>query len=136
MHDERGESLVEVLLAVAIMGICFAAILAGVGTSATTSGIKQDQALSAKYLRVAAERVQAQNFQSCTAAAPTSYSLASVLPSDSQHSVSIVSIEHWNGTAFSSSCPAVDSLQRVTLEVVPPDSRAAEPRLTILKRKP
>lgn len=135
MHDERGESLVEVLLAVAIIGVCFAAILAGVGTSATASGIKQDQALSANYLRAAAERVQAQDFQPCSAVLPTSYSLASVVPAGSQHAVSIVSIEHWDGAAFTASCPSADSLQRVTLEVVPPDGRAAEPRLTILKRK-
>lgn len=142
---DRGESLLEILMTVAIMGICFAALLAGLGVSVLTSGLHREQAYDGSYLRVLAERVEAQPFDSCSVA-PTgtdySASVDGVVPPGAGFAPEIVSVEHWDGSGFSDTdftgaCPASDSLQRVEIRVLSPDPRAEDLQtFLVLKRMP
>lgn len=138
-EPEAGETLLEILIAVAILGICFAAVLGGLGTAVRVSGIHRQQAYDTNYLRALAQSLQAQTFDPCSAGHTSNYSTANILPAGSGYTLSIGPVEHLNSGSFTTACPAVDELQRLTLTVTPPDSRAAEPvlqPLVILKRKP
>ena len=141
--SEDGFSLVEVLISVVIMGICFAGLLAGMGTSALSSGLHRGQADGHTLLVSAAEAVrdQQRNPFSC---ATSGYDLTEevVLPDGwSASDVRIVtgSIEHgyWDGNGFAvaASCGSGTDMQRMQVEVTTPDGRTSE-RISLIKRRP
>jgi prepilin-type N-terminal cleavage/methylation domain-containing protein len=68
---ERGSTLVEVLVAVALLGIAFTAILGGLGTAVQTSGQHREEADANAALVSAAETVKAANFAPCSNALAT-----------------------------------------------------------------
>ncbi len=76
-RGDRGETLAEVLVAVAILGIAVSALLAGIGASATGSDVHRKQAQGEVVLRAYAEAVEVATFDasSCNNAA-TSYKTA------------------------------------------------------------
>ena len=57
-HDERGETLVEVIVAIVILGIAAAAILGGVVLSVKTSDVHRKEASGGGYVRSDAEEIQ------------------------------------------------------------------------------
>ncbi len=66
-HD-RGESLVELLVAVLIMGIAVVAVIGGLGTAIMMSDVHRKQAAVAAHLKIFAA-----NLESAIAASPTRY---------------------------------------------------------------
>jgi type II secretory pathway pseudopilin PulG len=70
LGDERGESLLEVLIAVAIMGVAVVAIMAGLTTSVLMSDIHRKQSTAGAYVRDFAEAtensVAAGNYLGCS----------------------------------------------------------------------
>jgi len=58
-RDDRGETLVELMVALAIMGTAVIALVGGIGTFVQTSEIHRKQAKSQAYLREFAETLQA-----------------------------------------------------------------------------
>lgn len=131
---DAGETLVEILMAVAIMGICFAAVLAGIATSVRTSAIHRESVFAENYARAIAESIQSQPFIGCA----NTYSTAGVIPGGSTFSVAPAVVTYWNRVTdtFGPTCvdAALDELQQVTVRVVPPDDRAATSALVVLKR--
>ena len=67
-EGERGETLVEVLIALGILGIAFVAILAGMATSINLSGRQRGQANADVVLVSAAESVKSQQYVACATA--------------------------------------------------------------------
>jgi Tfp pilus assembly protein PilV len=128
MSDERGESLLEVMIAVAILGIAVVAIMAGLTTSILMSDIHRKQATAGAYVHDFAEAIQASvaagNYLTCASASNYSSVAVPTFPS-SGFSKSVVS----------SSCPFGSDVQQLTLQVSSDDSRATE-RLVIFVRKP
>ena len=57
-HDDRGETLVEVLCTIIILGTAIAALLAGLGTTALNSARHRDMATGNALLRSYAEAVK------------------------------------------------------------------------------
>jgi len=57
-HDERGETLIEVLATIIILGTAIAALLAGLGTVVLSSARHRDQATGNALLRSYAEAVK------------------------------------------------------------------------------
>ncbi len=144
VHDterERGETLLELLIAIAILGIAVVAIVAGIATALTASDVNRKQARVETLLRNYAEAVTnpAVGYVECATtgsypSAPTGFTLPS------GYSISITSMAYWNAdnpATFTSTCPANpdNGVQRVTVRVNSSDVRG-DKTLTFVKRRP
>ena len=136
VRPEAGDTLIEVLVAMVIMGIAFVIIVGGIGTAILGSNLQKQQAGADVALRTAAE---AMPYQPC----PATYVPGSVPGFDLT-----ATVNYWNTStkkfdleaADLDDCPVVDiGLQLVTLTAtpVPTGGRAASPQeLQFVKRGP
>ncbi|TCO45510.1 prepilin-type N-terminal cleavage/methylation domain-containing protein [Kribbella antiqua] len=137
--SERGESLLEVLIAVAIMGIAAVAIMAGLTTSVLMSDIHRKQATAGTAVRDYAEALQTfvatgDNYVPCATAA--AYALPSfTVPAGYAKSVVAGSTRYWDGASWQSSCGTDKGLQKLTIQVASSDGRATE-HVDVVLRKP
>jgi Tfp pilus assembly protein PilV len=135
--DERGETLLEVLLAVAIMGVAVVAIMAGLSTSVLMSDIHRKQATTAATVRAYAEAIQHSvadgKYVAC--AGPSSYAVPAGFDAPDGYAATVVggSLRYWNGTGWQVSCGTDSGLQRLDIQV---SSDRATERLQIIIRKP
>jgi type II secretory pathway pseudopilin PulG len=65
-QSDRGETLLELIVAVAVLGVCAVAIGAGIALSVHTSAVHRRQALADSWLHDAAETLQTKYDSSCT----------------------------------------------------------------------
>ena len=108
LRGDEGLSLIEMLIAIAILGIAVVGIIAGLGASIQASRVHRQQAETESVLFGAVERVKAVSHTACATAATTSYSNAAkgispavALPANwNTGGVVITNIEYWNGSAF------------------------------------
>lgn len=133
-HDDTGESLVEILLTIAILGIAFAAILAGIATTVLTSGINSEQAQETSDSRAVAEGIQGLPFSPCRTAAEYEGAVQPTVPGANFS----LEVRYSTGGAPDAACAgSTVVLHEIEITTIPADVRAAAPRpLTILKRKP
>lgn len=111
---DAGETLVELLMTVVILGIATAGISGALLVSTKASALHQQQALAQNALRSWAEQVGAGAYTPCAAAG--SFGAPSpALPTGLTAAVSAV--QYWNGTAFTGTCGADTGIQRVTLRI-------------------
>lgn len=110
-RGEEGETLIEVLVAVVLMGVAFVTIFGGIGTAIISSARQQKVTGADSVIRSAAEKVISAPYVSCaggyeTPTPPAGYTVT-------------VEIEYWDGVgAFGRPCPAADTgVQKVTLTV-------------------
>lgn len=141
-RGEQGESLLELLIAVAIMGIAVVAIMAGLVTSVLISDVHRKQATAGTAVRDYAEAIQssvaAEHYVPCASA--TSYkpdALVPVFSAPSGFTPSVVAgtVRYWNGSSWQSSCSSDLGLQQLTIQVASSDGRATE-RVDVVLRKP
>lgn len=138
-HDERGETLIELLVAMVILGVAVVAVVGAFGTGITLSDVHRKQASAGAAVRDYAEQVQnyvaGSGFTAC--AGPAGYSPATVgFTPPSGYAASVSTVQYWTGSAWSASCGGGDhGLQLLTLSVGSGDGRAVE-QLTIAVRKP
>lgn len=117
--DERGTSLVEVLVAVAIMAIVLSAFLAALSTGVITVGVVHERVTAENLARAQLECIQKHPYIS--GALPISYTnvctvTTSTLPS---YLADITGISYWyTATSSFSSDPAHDSgMQWITVTI-------------------
>jgi Tfp pilus assembly protein PilV len=126
--DDRGETLLEILLAVVIMGIAVVALMAGLTTSVLMSDIHRKQSTAGAYLRDYAEAVEnsvaAGNYLGCSNAAGYAAVPVTSFPATG-----------YARSVVSSSCAFGSDVQQLTLQVRSTDGRASE-RLVVFVRKP
>ncbi|MFB7053487.1 prepilin-type N-terminal cleavage/methylation domain-containing protein [Streptomyces vinaceus] len=110
-RGEEGETLIEVLVAVVLMGVAFVTIFGGIGTAIISSARQQKVTGADSVVRSAAEKVISARYVSCadgyeTPTPPAGYTVT-------------VEIEYWDGVgAFGRPCPPADTgVQKVTLTV-------------------
>jgi type II secretory pathway pseudopilin PulG len=140
--DDRGETLVEVLVAVVILGIAGVAVMAGLTLSVKASDIHRKQTTGGAYVRSYAEAIQqyvaSGHYINCAAA--NAYNVNAVtsqitdLPSSFTPRQTAAKSVGTNGAA-ASGCSADTGIQQVTLSVKSNDDRADE-TLTVVLRKP
>jgi hypothetical protein len=131
--DDAGETLLELVIAIAILGVAFVALLGGVLTAANLSGLHRIQADADTQLVSAVEQVKASSYVgTCAAGAPLyPVTLASGWTMPTQ------TVTYWNGTGFGTSC--YDNLsfgyrtQQIAVTVRSADARVSR-SVTILKR--
>ncbi len=123
---DAGETLIEVVISIAIMGIAFVALLGGMLTAVSLSGLHREQADTQLQLVSAVEQVKAALYAGNCAAAPQ-YSVPGVG----------IAVEYWNGVTFGPTCfetlVPYYRMQRITLTITTTDGRVTSSQ-TILKR--
>jgi Tfp pilus assembly protein PilV len=128
LGDERGESLLEVLIAVAIMGVAVVAIMAGLTTSVLMSDIHRKQSTAGAYVRDFAEAIEnsvaAGNYLGCSNSAGYAALTVPDFPAAG-----------YEKSVVGSSCSYGADVHELTLEVRSTDGRASE-RLVLFVRKP
>ena len=143
VRDERGETLVEVLVALSILGVAAVAILAGLQLSVKTSDIHRKETTGGAYARSYAEAIEQyvasapDHYVACAPAdaySPATVGFATQLPagfSGTQAAALRVAPDGVAGT-----CSGNDTgVQQVTLTVSSSDGRASE-KLAVLLRRP
>jgi type II secretory pathway pseudopilin PulG len=120
---DRGDTLIEVLIAVAVVAATAAALIGAVLTSITASSehrsLAVDNAVLSSYVETVENAVQRQASPMFTTACGSTYSVApESLPAG--YNVGITSIKYWNGAGFDSTCPASNNVQLITATVTSP----------------
>ncbi|HEY3608687.1 MAG TPA: type II secretion system protein [Pseudonocardiaceae bacterium] len=135
--DDRGETLLEVLIAVVIMGIAIVAIIGGLVTSVMLSDVHRKQATAGSAVRDYAETIEqyvaANTYVACQSAANYTSLVAFTKPNGYTPWVSRV--QYWNGSGWVTTCGTDSGLQQLTVQVSSNDKRATE-QLVIVVRKP
>ena len=142
MHEsEAGASLIEVLVALMILGVTAVAVLAGMAVSIRSADQHRQQAQLQAVIVSAAERVKEIPRDRCATVSSASYQeraqSAALDEGWSGGTVQITSVEYWDGTTYGSAChDAAPSeslpLQQITLEVTHPGARS-KATLTFVK---
>jgi len=138
--NDEGETLVELLIAVAIMGVAVVAMVSGIITSILMSDIHRKQATAGAYVRDYAEAIDnavaGGAYTPCNAASYAGTTIPAFDSTNYQKSIVAGSAQYWNGSGWQSSCPATDTgLQQLTIQVSTIDNQVAE-KLVIVVRKP
>lgn len=142
-YDDRGETLVEVLAAVVILGIAGVAVMAGLMLSVKTSDIHRKETTGSAYVRNYAEAIQnyvaGGGYQDCASASYTPAAVSFQIPKDAagqQYNAKVDSAVSVGTTVAASSCTSPDpGVEQLRLSVKSPDGRANE-QLVIIVRKP
>lgn len=128
--SDEGSTLVEMVVAVALIGTGVVSIVGSLGSMIAASDINRLQAHAATHLTSYAEAVKGDVYAECATtyagagfAVPTAYTR------------SAVSVDYWNGTNFVGTCGSGSGLQRVTLGINSADGRVSTD-VQIVKRKP
>jgi Tfp pilus assembly protein PilV len=138
-EKDQGESLIELVLSVAIMGIAVVAIASSMTLTENVSDIHRKQATASADVRDFAEAVNKLALTTYTPCA-TNATYAGAYTAPGTYTASITSVLVWNPTASPpawapSGVGCTDrGVQQVTLQVQSNDTRAIE-RLVVLVRK-
>jgi prepilin-type N-terminal cleavage/methylation domain-containing protein len=151
VRSERGETLIEVLIAVVLLTVVGVAGYGGFATASRSSGAQIATAKGETLLRSASEWIQSPEQAyipraGCPGAGQ--YPLPSVPSSTSGYTLSITSVRFWGGApgsptaaitpTFTSTCPALPAgdrgLQELTIRAT--SSSGAPVEITITKRRP
>ena len=129
-NNERGETLVEILMAVVLIGFVFSAFFATYSTAAKASATQRNAAQVDAILRNAAEATKNAVRVGCASATASTpgATYATPPPPPPPFSLSVTS------SPPGQTCPAVGSLQHVTFSVSAPG--AVPSKLTIELRTP
>ncbi|HUR18527.1 MAG TPA: type II secretion system protein [Acidimicrobiales bacterium] len=145
---EGGSTLIELLVAIVIMGIAFVVIVGGIGTAIIGADSQKQQAGADVVARSAAEAITAQDYRPCTATDPPDYPFTP--PSGSGIDVTTTPVSYWNpGTnQFQPTCPDPDGmgplpvadtgLQLITVKATSSSGtkRPSEETVKLVKRRP
>ncbi len=142
-RDERGETLVELLVALVILGVAAVAILAGLQLSVTTSDIHRKQTTGGAYARSYAEAIVRHvtsnpgNYVACAPAnayAPAAVGFAGELPAGFSASQAAARRVPPNGGPAGSCAGNDTGVQQIDVTISSQDGRADESLTVVLSR--
>lgn len=129
-RSDTGETLIEIVMSIAIMGICILSIGSMMVLSVKISAVHRAQATASQFLHNYAESIQSA-YQACTSSTTPDYVSSLVPPANFNPPTAVV--KYWDGSAFGSSCPASDSgVQQVTLTLTSKDRTVSESLVTVV----
>jgi type II secretory pathway pseudopilin PulG len=132
-RSDSGETLIELVVAMAIMSTAVVAVLGCLVTGVMVSDIHRKQSTADVTLHNYAEAITR---TVDTGGYPTGCAALSVsFTPPSGYSATITKVGYWSGSAWSSGCTTDSGLRQLTLQVASNDSRAVE-KLVIVVRKP
>lgn len=134
--DERGETLLEILVAVVLLGVAVVAVLGALLTAAKVSDLHRKQATAGAaardYAETVARRVAAGGYVPC--AAPSAYLPSAVgFGAPGGYSASTTSVRYWTGSGWGATCSSDQGLQLATVQVRSADGRAVERSAVVLR---
>jgi prepilin-type N-terminal cleavage/methylation domain-containing protein len=140
-HGDGGYTLIELLVAIAILGIAFVSLLGALGMSIVGSDIHKQQSQVESVIDSAAEKLKDPTAATgalhvaCATTSQSTYVAAAQSAAASQgwaaSTVQITSIQYWDGSGFGATCydDAAHNnlnLQLITLTVTNPGTRASQ----------
>jgi len=134
--NDEGETLIELIIAVAIMGLAVVAIVGGMFTFILMSDIHRKEASAGAYVRNYAEAVAGHYDAS---ASPNSYLPSAAMgfvldPATTGFTADVKSVECWNATAsVFGTCSGGSPVQQITLRVASNDLRASESLAVVVR---
>jgi Tfp pilus assembly protein PilV len=134
---DRGETLLELIMAIMILGVSVVAIGSGIALSITISAVHRNQATAQDSLRNYAETLQS-SYVACTANSTPKYTASLVAPP--AFAAPIVVVDYWiPATAMfttNQACPAGGDtgLQQVTLTLASTSGKVSESLTVDLRR--
>ena len=138
-RSDRGETLIELVVAVAILGLAAVAILGGLMMGVRTSVMHRNDATGGAYVRSFAEAIQTSvdgnGYKPCSSAA-AAYEGVAVPDLPAGYAKSVTGLQSWNGSTWGA-CTA-DGVQRLDLKVTTTgdDEHNAKEALTVILRQP
>lgn len=111
---DRGETLVELLVSMSILGIVVATLLGGLQVSGRSSVQHRKQVQVQTFLRAWAEQTSAAAYTPCATAAGVP-APNPALPAG--FTATVVSMRYWSGTTFATTCAEDRGIQKVGLRV-------------------
>ena len=137
----RGDTLVEVLLAVLIVGLSASALLLTFSEGITMSGVHRRLSTTDIDARAFADKlsadIDARSLPYTPCAAAAAYSAPPGFAPTAGDTVSITAVKYWDGAAFGTSCSASTDtgIQRLDVTVTNTDTRATRV-VQVIVRKP
>lgn len=149
-RSEAGETLVELIVAVAILGIAGVAVLGGMLLNVKASALNRNQAGGGAYVRSAVEAIQKKvdndgSYASCADAASSTgaYSTAangtfSSADLSNGYGATVLQVQSWKGGASGWGTCDTNGIQRIQLQVTTlgDASHKATETLYVVLRKP
>lgn len=132
-RDDRGESLIELLVTVVIMGFTMVAVIGGLLAAVQMSDVHRKQANAGAVAQRLAEGVAQAAYANCAASYPASAAGYTVT----------VGVRYWDAgwnagstaSPWKTACPSPDQgVQQVTVRVATSDGRAAEQAVVVVRR--
>ena len=134
-RSEAGATLVEILVAVMIVGVGFVAILGGLGTSFALSALHREQARTEAEVRRFAEAMKAATFSTTCPAAYTKAGIGFTVGADYSAAEPVVVDYLDDSTGASTACTTTTRpLQVVRLTVTSTKDTRAEETIDVVKR--
>jgi len=140
---DRGDTLLELVIAVAIMGVALVAVLGAVGTAIVMSDIHRKQATAGAAARGYAEAVgtMVAGGGLATCAGLGAYATPAGFTAPPGFALSVVDTRFWTGSDWVGACSDDADMQRLTVQVRSDDESTAEWRrvtetLTFVVRRP
>lgn len=132
--SDRGETLIEILISIVILGVGIGALMSGMGTAAVASGLHTRQAQQIETVRNFVDAVTSAPYVNCA----TGYVPAGYGPADVPGYTLKATVSHYaTGHEFKPTCPAVDEgAQRIKVEIAQGDDRVRGETFVIVKRRP
>jgi type II secretory pathway pseudopilin PulG len=137
-HDERGDTLIEVLLTIMILGTAGIAMIGALGNTVTASAVHRKQAIAETALRSFTEAVKAEPYRSCATktAAPGNNAYTGLPYQPPAGFVATVeNVSFIAGAAWSGSCTTDPGAQLLKLQVSTTTGSVSE-SFEIVKRTP
>ena len=138
---ERGETLVELLLTIVILGLAGVAVLGGLGTSIIVSDAHRKETVSGAAVRAYAEQLQtkvaATGYVSCGGVGSYASGTVGYTP-PAGYAATPTGVTYWNLSTktFAASCGTDSGVQAVTLQVRDTADTRGTVALTVVIRKP
>ena len=132
---EAGETLLELIITIAIMGLSVVAVLGGVLIAIQTTNLHRQHTQTQAKLRNWAESISGDTTYT-TCPGPADFPVAPSMPTG--FTATITAVQHWNGTDFGGTCATDTGVQKVTLQVsvVNPSYPGFTSSLDVIVRKP
>jgi type II secretory pathway pseudopilin PulG len=132
---DAGETLVELLVTVVILGIATSGISAALLATVDASGLHRQQVLARAALRSWAEQIGTGTYVNC-AVASNFAAPSPALPSGL--TAAVAGVSYWNGTSFAGSCGVDTGVQKVRLRITAANglSTPLSREVEVIVRKP